>query len=57
MRIRSQLILPVVFLLGLVSCSKDKDETKTKSQLLTAHTWVYNEYYNNYNTAESHASI
>ena len=42
MRIRIQFILPVVLLLGLLSCSKDKDDAKTNSQLLTAHTWVYN---------------
>ena len=51
MRIRIQFILPVVLLLGLLSCSKDKDDAKTNSQLLTAHTWVYNEYYSNYNSA------
>ena len=51
MRKKIQLILSVILLLGLLSCSKDKDENKTKSQLLTAHTWVYNEYFSNYGSA------
>ena len=51
MRTRIQLIWSGVFLLSLLSCSKDKDETKTNAQLLTAQTWVYNEYFTNYNSA------
>jgi hypothetical protein len=42
-------ILAITFL----SCSKDKDETKSKTQLLTAHTWVYNEYFTNYNQSST----
>ena len=51
MRTGIQLILSGIMLLGLISCSKDNDDdkVKTKAELLSAHTWIYNEYFTNYN--------
>jgi hypothetical protein len=43
------LIYNLVLGVLLFSCSKDDDTAKTKTQLLTSKTWVYNEYFTNYN--------
>ena len=50
MRTRIQLILSGIMLLGLLSCSKDKDDdkVKTKMELLTQKTWVYDEFITDY---------
>jgi len=50
MRTRIQLILSGIMLLGLLSCSKDKgdDKVKTKMELLTQKTWVYDEFITDY---------
>ena len=50
MRTRIQLILSGIFLLGLLSCSKDNDndQVKTKMELLTQKTWVYDEFITDY---------
>src|SRR4029079_5661513 len=50
MRTRIQLILSGIMLLGLLSCSKDKDDdkVKTKMELLTQKTWVYDEFFTDY---------
>ena len=50
MRTRIQLILSGIMLLGLLSCSKDKDDNKvkTKMELLTQKTWVYDEFITDY---------
>jgi len=50
MRTRIQLIFSGILLLGLLSCSKDKDidKIKTKMELITQKTWVYDEYITDY---------
>ncbi len=50
MRTRIQLVLSGIFLLGLLSCSKDNDndQVKTKMELLTQKTWVYDEFITDY---------
>src|SRR5688572_460399 len=50
MRTRIQLILSGILLLGLLSCSKDNDndKVKTKLDLLTQKTWVYDEFFTDY---------
>jgi hypothetical protein len=50
MRTRFQLILSGILLLGLLSCSKDKDDdkVKTKMELLTQKTWLYDEFFTDY---------
>jgi hypothetical protein len=42
-----------ILAMTFISCKKDKNEPKSKTQLLTAHTWVYNEYFTNYNQANT----
>lgn len=43
----------------MISCSKDSPSTttpttiKTKKELLTANTWLYDEYFRNYNTSNT----
>lgn len=40
----------------IISCSKDSPSTtttKTKKELLTANTWLYDEYFRSYNTANT----
>jgi hypothetical protein len=40
--------------LNLTSCKKDNDSrttTKSKTELLTSKTWIYDEYFTNYNQA------
>lgn len=37
-----------LYVLFLVSCSKSNHTTKTKAQLLTAHSWKYDQLINNY---------
>jgi hypothetical protein len=40
--------------LNLTSCKKDNDsrtKTKSKTELLTSKTWIYDEYFTNYNQA------
>jgi hypothetical protein len=48
-----KIILLLSAVIGLtLSCKKDKDNTpKTKSEYLTSKTWVYDEYYREYNTS------
>jgi hypothetical protein len=50
MRTRFQLILSGILILGLLSCSKDKDDdkVKTKMELLTQKTWLYDEFFTDY---------
>ena len=50
MRTKFQLILSGILLLGLLSCSKDKDDdkVKTKMELLTQKTWLYDEFFTDY---------
>jgi hypothetical protein len=50
MRTRIQFILSGILLLGLLSCSKDKDneKVKTKMELITQKTWVYDEFITDY---------
>lgn len=50
MRTRILLILSSILLLGLLSCSKDNDndKVKTKMELLTQKTWVYDEFFTDY---------
>ena len=50
MRTKFQLILSGILLLGLLSCSKDKDDdkVKTKMELLAQKTWVYDEFITDY---------
>jgi hypothetical protein len=50
MKSRFQLILSGILLLGLLSCSKDKDDdkVKTKMELLTQKTWLYDEFFTDY---------
>jgi hypothetical protein len=52
MRTRIQLILSGIFLSALLSCSKDNDndndKVKTKMELLTQKTWVYDEFFTDY---------
>lgn len=50
MRMRIQFIFSGILLLGLLSCSKDKDDekVKTKMELLTQKTWVYDEFITDY---------
>ena len=44
------MILSGILILGLLSCSKDKDDdkVKTKMELLTQKTWVYDEFITDY---------
>ena len=43
-----------VLTVALFSCSKDdNDSPKSKTELLTSKTWVYNEYFTNYNQAST----
>ena len=42
-----------ILAMSLLSCSKDKVQSKSKTQLLTSKTWVYNEYFTNYNQANT----
>lgn len=56
-------LLPVclmaVFSLTLISCEKDNDTDtttttpKTKTELLTSKTWLYDEYFRNYNSSNT----
>ena len=50
MRTRIPIIFSGLLLLGLLSCSKDKDDdkVKTKMELLTQKTWVYDEFFTDY---------
>ena len=45
----------LLFIVVVTSCSKnnDKDEPKTKTELLTQKVWVYNELFHNYNTTNT----
>lgn len=52
MKLKLLFYAPIVTMIFL-SCTKDKNEPKSKTQLLTAHTWVYNEYFTNYNQANT----
>ena len=50
MRTRIQLTLSGILLLGLLSCTKDNDneKVKTKMELLTQKSWVYDEFITDY---------
>ena len=49
------LISILVLFLSTVSCEKDSspDTPKTKTELLTSKTWLYDEYFTNYNIANT----
>ena len=43
-------ILSIALTLTFSSCKKDKDKARTKTDLLTSKTWIYDEYFRGYNT-------
>jgi hypothetical protein len=54
MKTISYFLFFLFLLIGATSCKKEKDSsitTKTKTELLTSKTWVYDEYFTNYNQA------
>src|SRR3954469_6316363 len=48
-----RILLFGIFMTSLVSCKKDStnDAPKTKMELLTSKTWVFDEYITNYNSS------
>jgi len=55
MKPSSSLLLLISLLVLTVSCKKEKTESKpkTKTELLTSKTWMYDEYFRNYNSANT----
>src|SRR5438128_599837 len=46
-----KLLLVFVFACSFMGCKKDKDKSKT--ELLTSKTWIYDEYFTNYNSSNT----
>lgn len=54
MKIKTTLIACLIILLiNIESCKKNNDAPKTKTELLTSKTWMYDEYFENYNSSNT----
>jgi hypothetical protein len=50
------LVILLVLSVMTIACNKDNDETprpKTKMEIMTAKTWMYDEYFRGYNTSNT----
>ncbi|MEO9021280.1 MAG: hypothetical protein ABI237_16045 [Ginsengibacter sp.] len=43
----------IILLINIISCKKNNDNSKTKTELLTSKTWVYDEYFEGYNSSNT----